>query len=698
MSLHLGVDIGGTFTDCVAIDEQGRCRTAKALTTRHDPEQGVLAALQELAAADASSLSSLLGTSARFAQGTTIGTNAVIERKGARVGLVTTAGHGDALAIMRGHGRVAGQPIERIYRVHGASPPEPLVERAAILELNERIDRHGSVVVALDAAAAADKLRAFIATHALESIAVAFLWSFANDVHERLIGAILADLRPAPYVSLSVDVSPRLGEYERMVATVVNAYVGPASTRYLASLGARLRKEGLRTPPLAIQSNGGVLPFDDIGRNALTMIHSGPAGGVVGSTRLAGAHGHPNVIATDMGGTSFDIGLVVAGEPVMTDQDVIDRFTYRLPRLDVRSIACGGGTMARVDAFTGALLVGPKSAGSEPGPICYGRGGTSPTVTDADLVLGLIRAETFLGGRMPLDEKAARAGIGELAAKLGLTLEATAAGIVNINNTRATALIRQQTLERGIDPRDFVLYTYGGAGPVHAFGFAGELDVREVIIPFANGASTLSAYGIAATDMTRYIEKEQSFLAPFDRQRLAASIDDIVGQAEASLRAAGATEPTDVRVWALMRFHEQLMHRLEIPIELPVNPERLFQTFADEYRVRYGAGALSLFRSIEIFALRACGRISSGVPPLAHNPTLRRSAPAAVASTEVFWPNSMRRTATQVYDGTRLEPGLTIVGPALVELPYTTAPVAPGMELSMLASGSLRLFEKQGVS
>jgi N-methylhydantoinase A len=229
---------------------------------------------------------------------------------------------------------------------------------------------------------------------------------------------------------------------------------------------------------------------------------------------LAAATGDRNVVATDMGGTSFDIGLVVDGQPAVADESVIDQYTYRVPHLDIRATACGGGTIARRDPQTGALRVGPDSAGSEPGPACYRRGGTQATVTDADVVLGLLRPGSFLGGRMPLDEDAARAAVGRLAGQLGLGLEETAAGIVTVNNLRAATLIRQQTLERGLDPRDFVLYSYGGAGPVHAFGYAAEIGVREVLIPLGNGASTLSAYGIAAGDVTRFTEVETALRAP----------------------------------------------------------------------------------------------------------------------------------------------------------------------------------------
>ena len=450
---YVGVDIGGTFTDCVLVDRQGNHRSAKVLSTKDDPVAGVLAGLSRLAETAGVDLTAMLRQTERFGHGTTIGTNAVLERRGARVGLVATAGHGDALAMMRGAGRVAGRPIERVFSVHGSRLPAPLIVPGAVIEVQERIDASGKVVAELDTDAAVGRITRMIAEYELDSVAVALLWSFANPAHEKA----LAQAIPEVFVSLSSEVSPRLGEYERTVATVLNGYVGPASSRYLSELESRLA-----TPLLVMQSSGGVLPAS--AATPLGTINSGPAGGLIGVASLAGAYGHDHVVGTDMGGTSFDLGLVIDGKPVVAEQNVIDQYTYRLPNLDVRSIACGGGSIAWFDEATGGLRVGPASAGSEPGPACYGRGGAEPTVTDADVVLGLVRADTFLDGRMPLDRDAAVAAVGRLAGRLGLTVEETAAGIVRINNMQAATVIRQQTLERGLDPRDFVLYAFGGAG------------------------------------------------------------------------------------------------------------------------------------------------------------------------------------------------------------------------------------------
>jgi len=687
---HIGIDIGGTFTDCVLIgaDTDGRVttyRTAKALSTPGDPADGVMAGLAELAVSVGLPLPELLGQTERFGHGTTIGTNAVLERTGARVGVITTAGHGDALAIMRGHGRVAGRRVEDVFRVRGTSLPAPLVVPGAVLELHERVDAAGKVVVTLDESQAMAAVTAFIAEHRLDSVAVAFLWSFANPVHELAVEKIVRLAVPDVFVSLSSRVSPRLGEFERTVATVLNGYVGPACTRYLGSMGDRLAATGLRAPLLVMQSSGGVVPAAVAAEVALGTLDSGPTAGLTGVASLAAANGDRDVVATDMGGTSFDIGLVVDGRPAVAEESVIDQYTYRVPHLDIRATACGGGTIARRDPQTGALRVGPDSAGSEPGPACYRRGGTLPTVTDADVVLGLLRPDSFLGGRMPLDEHAARAAVGALAAELGLGLEDTAAGIVTVNNLRAATLIRQQTLERGLDPRDFVLYAYGGAGPVHAFGYAAEIGVREVLIPLGNGASTLSAYGIAAGDVTRFTEVETALRAPFEDAALAREIARAVSRAREAMVAAGADEEPRIEIWALMRYQEQLMHSLEVPIDpADTGAERLTSRFTDEYARRYGASAASAFQAAEVFSLRVRARAPAPIGPVIDAvPSAAPSgsgAPGQVA--QVYWPDAVQRLDTHVYDGDQLADGTEISGPALVELSHTTIAVPRGASLT----------------
>src|SRR2546423_2109224 len=369
---YIGVDIGGTFTDCVLVDRDGNHRTAKTLSTRDDPVSGVLTGLERLAETVGVDLGTLLERTERFGHGTAIGTNAVLERNGARVGLVATAGHGDALAIMRGAGRVAGRSIEGVFSVHGSRLPEPLIVPGAVVEVHERVDASGKVVVELDVDAAAERIGEMIAEYQLDSVTIALLGSFANPAHERaLAGAI-----PGVFVSSSAEVSPGLGEYERTVATVLNGYVGPVCSRYLQDLERRLA-----LPLLVMQAGGGVLPAS--AGTPLGTIDSGPAGGLIGVTTLAGVYGHDQVVATDMGGTSFDLGLVVDGRPTVAEEHVIDQYTYRLPHLDVRSVACGGGSIAWIDGATGGLRGGPARARSRPGPARHRPGGGAPARTRA---------------------------------------------------------------------------------------------------------------------------------------------------------------------------------------------------------------------------------------------------------------------------------------------------------------------------
>ncbi|HEX4225796.1 MAG TPA: hydantoinase/oxoprolinase family protein [Pseudonocardiaceae bacterium] len=687
---YIGVDIGGTFTDCVLVDQDGSHHTAKALSTRDDPVRGVVGALERLAETVGLDFATLLARTDRFGHGTTIGTNAVLERRGARVGLVATAGHGDALRMMRGAGRVAGRSIEEVFSVHGSRLPQPLIVRGAVLEIDERVDASGAVVVALDAEAAVERVLALVRDFELDSVAVSLLWSFANPAHEEALVELLSDALPEVFVSSSSSVSPRLAEYERTVATVMNGYVGPACSRYLRRLADRLTESGLASPLLVMQSNGGVIPAAAATGTSLGTIDSGPAGGLTGVATLAAAYGHDRVVATDMGGTSFDIGLVVDGKPILADENVIDQYTYRLPHLDVRTVACGGGTIARYDEATGALRVGPRSAWAEPGPACYGRGGTDPTVTDADVVLGLLRPKAFLGGRMPLDRDAAVAAVGRLAGQLGLSVEDTAVGIIAVNDMRAATLIRQQTLERGHDPRDFVLYAYGGAGPVHAFGYAAESGVREVVIPLGNGASTLSAYGIASGDVVLYRELQRSVLAPFEgaaAESLAGVVAEVEKAALAELAAAGVAGETRVEIAALMRFREQLMHSLEIPVKLPADDRTGADSqaaFDAEYSRRYGSGGTALFQAVEVFALRARASVAAGIPA----PLPATSTAAEPERADVYWPG-LGWTPTDVHGG--VSESAVVAGPALVELPHTTIAVPPGATLSTGSTGQLRL-------
>jgi len=516
------------------------------------------------------------------------------------------------------------------------------------------------------------------------------LWSFRNPAHERRLAEIARELRPGLFVSLSSEVAPQLGEYERTVATVINAYVGPASVRYLRDTGERLAARSLASPFLVMQSNGGVTPVSAAERKPLVTLDSGPAGGLAGAASLSRARGDANVIATDMGGTSFDVGLVVAGEPVMAETRTLSQYTYRTPHLDVRSIACGGGSIAWVDPHTRALRVGPHSAGSAPGPAAYGRGGTQPTVTDADVVLGLVRADGFLDGRMPLDAEGARLAIARLGDKIGLSLEQTAAGIVQVNNAAAANLIRQRTIQQGLDPRDFTLYAFGGAGPVHVWGFTRELGVSKAVIPLGNGASTLSAYGIATSDVALQLDRACDFSLPVASDALREALADLDRSADAEARAVGLDPATlTVQHACLLRYRGQFFQSLSLPLPDPsdsVFNVKLRDAFEHEYARLYGKGALVLLQDVELFALRT--RLSRCLGAGVAADSSERPAPAPQEMRKVFWPTHMDWVETPVWDGTQFGSGDRLAGPGIVELPHTSVAIAPDQSLEVDALGN----------
>jgi len=696
MSYTVGVDIGGTFTDCVAISADARLLHAKTLSTHaSDPGEGVLDGIAMLAALEGLPVEQFLGRSRRVSHGATIGTNLVVERKGARTGLLATAGHTEALAMMRGGGRTAGLPYEQIFSVHNTAKPEPLVARECIGAVHERIDRNGRVVAPLDEDRAREAIRGLIEGQGIEALAICLLWSFRNPAHEQRLAAIARELKPGLFVSLSCEVAPQLGEYERTVATVINAYVGPASVRYLRDTGERLAARSLASPFLVMQSNGGVAPVSAAERKPLVTLDSGPAGGLAGAASLSRLRGDANVIATDMGGTSFDVGLVVAGEPVVAETRTLSQYTYRAPHLDVRSIACGGGSIAWIDPHTRALRVGPHSAGSSPGPVAYGRGGTQPTVTDADVVLGLVRADGFLDGRMPLDAAGARQAIARMGSEIGLSLEQTAAGILQVNNAAAANLIRQRTIQQGLDPRDFTLYAFGGAGPVHVWGFTRELGVSRAVIPLGNGASTLSAFGIATSDVVLQLDRACDFSLPAPLDSLRDALGELDRSASAEARAVGLDPETlAVERSCLLRYRGQFFQSLSLPLPDPEDSlfnAKLREAFEREYARLYGKGALVLLQDVELFALRT--RLSRAQAVKITGDSASGQEPAPRESRDVFWPTHMDWIETPVWDGRRLSAGDRLDGPAIVELPHTSVALAPQQVLEVDAQGNYVVTE-----
>ncbi len=483
LSLRIGIDIGGTFTDLVVLDEAtGAVKNAKALSTPRDLLQGVLKTIEQ-ASVD-------LAGGRLVIHGTTVAINALLERKGARTGLLTTEGFRDVLEIGRGN-------YTRMYDVLYRRP-EPLVRRGLRREVPERMDARGDVLRALDEDAARASLEA-LAGHGVESLAIVLLFSYRNPAHERRVAEIAAEMLPGVSISVSHRITQEWREYERTSTTVVNAYIQPTMERYLGALDRGLRGRGFGGQLLITQSNGGAFSLEAALSKPVHSIESGPAAGATGCARLASILGIDRLISFDMGGTTAKCAIVERGLVQTMDEYHADGHPLRIPVIDIKEVSAGGGTIAWIDPG-GALNLGPQSAGADPGPVCYRLGGSEPTVTDANVVLGRIDPGRFLGGEMPLERDAAAEVVdARLAAPLGLGRTEAAAGVVRLADVKMALAVRSITTERGLDPREYALVAYGGGGPLHAVAIARELGIPKVLVP--PSPSTFSAWGMLATDL-----------------------------------------------------------------------------------------------------------------------------------------------------------------------------------------------------
>jgi N-methylhydantoinase A len=694
MSYICGVDIGGTFTDCVIIGPDGGVTISKSPSTPDDFSKGFFEALRLGAAELKLSLRELMAQTAVLSHGTTVVTNALVENRGSKVGLITTAGHGDAILIMRAFGRVAGLSPAETLRFSGTRKPDPIVPRALIREIPERVDSKGDVVVKLNESSVRKAIRELVDA-GVEGIAISLLWSFRNPLHEHRVRDLVIEEAPNLFVTCSSDLVPLLGEYERTVATVMNNFVGPEASRYLGRIAERALKEGLESPLLLMQCNGGLTSVADARESPLLLLQSGPCGGVVGSQFLGKLMGYDNIIATDMGGTTFDVGLVHDGRPMRTSSTIVNQYEFFVPTIDIKSIGAGGGSIAWYDQQRGALCVGPRSAGAMPGPICYRRGGQEPTVTDADVVLGYIDPDFFLGGREKLDRQASWDAIARLGDQIGLDPYETAAGINRIVDFHMADLIRRETIEKGLDPRDFVLFTYGGAGASHAGVYARELGVSEVIVPLMNAASVWSALGVASSDVIHIHQKNDQMQAPFQTERVRRTIDELKARAYAQMKGQGFVGDR-----VSLRWTVDLRYRLQIQVvevELPdieVGPESLVELlarFKRSYEALYGEGTAYAHAGIELVTIRCTASAAVQKPALSFRQE-QSSTPAAVSvapARTIYWPELKRTLQTPIFRAAFLAPGNIIEGPAVIEPTATTIVVRPGQRARLDGFGNI---------
>jgi N-methylhydantoinase A len=671
---RIGIDVGGTFTDLVAIDDGGRVTVAKAASTPRDPSEGLLDGLRLLAADLGTDLAGLLAQTERIVHGTTVATNALLERKGARVGLLTTQGHRDVIEMRE------GLKDDR-YNLR-VPPPEPLVPRARRLGVRERLAFDGSVSTPLDRRSLAAALKT-LDRAGVEAVAVCYLHAYRNPRHERETGRAIARGRRGIYISLSCDVLPQIKEYERVWTTVVNAYVGPALARYLTSLAARLRAQGFRREILIMQSHGGVAPIRESGRLAAGAVLSGPAGGLAAGRHVARLIGHGDLVTFDMGGTSTDIALLQGGEPTLTSEKTVGIAKVALPSLDIHTLGAGGGSIAWVDPG-GILHVGPESAGADPGPACYGRGGTRPTVTDANLVRGLLDPGNFLGGRIALDTAAARRAVESVAKAIDTDALTVAEGIGQVVNTNMAEGIKLVSVRRGVDPRGFTLVAFGGAAGLHVTEVARLLEIRRVIVPRV--AAVLSAWGMLATDL-RY-ELVRSHVSDVRRLTAAALRGLFAALEREGRRRLGRFDgAVDVRRAVDMRYGEQIF---EIPV--PLDGVDLGRAdLLDEVAARFHR------RHEELYAYSAPGQevviVNARVAVVGRLPVL--PADEAVAAGRALAPPARRRVwlggwvEVPVHRLDGLPAGHEVKGPALFESDTTTVLLREGEQATVTPRGWL---------
>ena len=667
----LGIDVGGTFTDIVALGDAGEIEAAKVPSTP-DQSDGVMSAITKVAGRHGAGGAEFLAATRLIVHGTTVATNALLEYKGAKVGLVTTAGFRDEIEFRRSYKESVFNPR--------LEPPHAIVPRRLRKGVPERLDHRGEVLTPLDEAACRAALGE-LRDESVEAVAVCLLFSFVNPAHEARIGALIDEELPGVFVSLSSQVLPEIREFERVSTTVVNAYVGPPIQRYLDQLAGRLRDRGFFGELFVMQSNGAVQLASEAGRFAVNALLSGPAGGVTAGAWVGERANHPNLITVDMGGTSYDVAVIRNLQPGVTTQTWIGRYRVALPMLDIHTVGAGGGSVARIDEG-GALLVGPQSAGSTPGPACYGRGGTRPTVTDADVLLGFVDPDSFLGGEMRLDKALAEAAITrDIATPLGMDPYEAALAIFDIVNANMANAIHFVTTKRGHDPRDFALLAAGGAGAIHAGRQAEDLGIETVVVPILG-----PVFCALGDDMAHLkVDEARTHYAPLkhlDLDGVNAVFQEIETGARTRLAGQSVTRSFETRRSMDMRYAGEV-HEVTVPVRsrthriTALNVEATLSDFHALHERLYAH--MDRAQPVELLTLRLELVGLRERPRIPEEPFEGEDAGHARKGERCVY-FSARPTTVPVYDGPMLRPGNFMAGPAIIEQWGTTIVVYPGHE------------------
>src|SRR5258705_9523690 len=673
---RIGVDVGGPYTDLVATDATGRTIFAKSPSTPADQSIGVMTGLEELARRLSVTRAEMLAATDRLVHGTTVATNALLERKGAKLALLTAEGTRDVIEMREGL-----KPDRYDLR---SPPPEPLVPRERRFGVRERLKAGGEAIIALDDRSL-DNAIAAVKTSGARSVAVCFLHSYLNPAHEITAVERLRQALPDINVSRSSDVLPQIKEYERVSTTIVNAYVEPVVRRYLTNLERRLAEAGFKGTLFVVLSHGGMAPVGEASRLAAGTVLSGPAGRVSGGKRCADLLGISDLVPFDMGGTSTDISLISGGQASLSADRMLAGQRIALRSLDIASIAAGGGSIASVDA-SGTLRVGPESAGSVPGPACYGNGGIAATVTDANVVLGYLDASAFMGGKRPLDRAASEAAIDRIAKAMELSQLQAAAGIYRMINLKMADGIRLMTLRRGVDPRRFSLLSFGGAAGLHAAEVARELDIKRIIVPTA--ASVLSAWGMLTSDLRYEVSRTHYGAgARISAAEVRALFAQLEQQAAGRLRA-WFDGPTTIERSAEMRYGEQIFE-IDVALDdLDWDAASLVDGIEDRFHRRHEELYTYASRDQEVVFVNA--RVAA-VGEVSRRGEKEKSAPSAAAcmprATRQAFFGGWREVPVFLLDG--LQPGHSIIGPGIIEAETTTVVVGAGDRVTVNALGWL---------
>ena len=680
MKYLISVDTGGTFTDVVILNENGEVYVGKAPSTPRDFSHGILNAISDAQNNMSIAESELYQNTQLICHGTTVATNSLLQHKGARTGLLITKGFEDTLAFGRMIARTYELAENEVTNFQKQQSPATIVPRELTAGVKERIDYKGMVICPLDLQDVQQRVKELV-NAGIEALAVCLLWSFRNPRHEQMIKELVLQYWPGLYVTISSDLVPMIREYERANTTAINCFVGPVLSEYLRRLENRLGEKQFSGQLLIMQTIGGLCPAQEVVEASATTIYSGPVGGVLGAQKLGEILGEGNILTTDMGGTSFDVGLIVDGLSQSVGTSIIGKFVTMVPGIEVVSIGAGGGSIAWIDDPP-ALRVGPQSSGAEPGPACYGLGGGLPTVTDVDVVLGYINPHNFLGGRIKLDHDRAWEAIRiHVADRLGMSVIEAAAGIYDIVNAHMADLIRKVSIERGYDPREFTLFAFGGAAGAHCVAYATDVEAKRVIIPQL--PAVFSAFGIARCDMRHFYAASQHIVLgqnadSIELDLINSSFRDLTDKATRQSRREGVEDGLLLERSLDIRYVGQVF---ELPVPLPWlgnlthdNLKEIRAIFEREYERAYGYGAVTEKAAIEVLTFRG-----DAITPTVFNTPLRsypdnepNPASALTGQRQVYWGETKTFSNTSIYTGERLTTGNIVKGPAVIEFTNST--------------------------